>query len=491
MRKIFASVLLLQLLLLPMVAGEPLPVSEREKPGLVGKILWYLPNRVLDLMDIFRVRAKVGPGLEVGARFTDAFSFYGGASHSVYAGLPGPRNDPEWPAFLGLQHQKGMVLMGVDATDVMPYPPEYEYSEIGLSAHLLLVGADIGVSPVEFFDFLAGWFGVDVRDDDFPRKRSAPPQPGSMLNPDRVGLTYPLAPKPDQFNGMPQRLNYLQENVPLRLQGQMHFLDSNLSGEDSGKYQQPPVTDFRLELFYDMISGPNGSMGIDPTLKINVELPNFEKKLNVFVQSSYDDDLPGLDQINKQDKGWSVGFGRQMDRWNLSTDVGIHTKWEPELFLRFSWRPHWTWDEWFFGFEQRVFWENEDQFGSLTSLTSYIWLGDADTWVFRNVTAGRITEISNGFEWQQTVGFGCPTSLRDESKRGKNLSINDALAGYAAKASIFGEDERITTYRSTLVYRHRLHEDFVVMEVEPGLEWRDEHDWTTQYRFSVGVLLFF
>ncbi len=138
-----------------------------------------------------------------------------------------------------------------------------------------------------------------------------------------------------------------------------------------------------------------------------------------------------------------------------------------------------------------MFWENEDQFGSLTSLTSYIWLGDADTWVFRNVTAGRITEISNGFEWQQTVGFGCPTSLRDESKRGKNLSINDALAGYAAKASIFGEDERITTYRSTLVYRHRLHEDFVVMEVEPGLEWRDEHDWTTQYRFSVGVLLFF
>lgn len=478
------------LLLHAVYAGEISPELP-EEPTWAEKLVWYLPNRVLDFMDIFRIRAKVGPGLAAGARFSDAFSFYGGAASSAYAGLPGPRNQALWPRILGRQNERGMVLMGVDATDVTIFPPDYEYSEIGLSAHLLLLGLDLGVSPSEFFDFIAGWFGADVRGDDYPKFRTVPPAPGSLLNPDRVGLIYPLAPRPDQFEGLPARLDYLQENVPVRLRGQMHFLDANLSGEEAPVYQQPPVTDFRLELFYDHVSGPDGSMNLDPKLKINVELPNFEKKLNVFVQSSYDDELPGVDQAEREDKGWSVGFGRQMEKWHISTDIGIHTKWEPELFLRLSWRPQWNWDEWFFGFEQRIFWENEDQFGSLTSLNSYIWLGEQNRWVFRTLTAGRITEVSRGLEWQQTFGIGRPTALRDEGKRGKNLSINDALAGYGAKLSIFAEDENITTYRGTLIFRRRLYEDFVVLEMEPGLEWRDEHDWTTQYRFSTGIVFFF
>jgi len=460
--------------------------------GWMSKTLWYVPNRVMDLLDVFRVRVKVGPGLAAGARFTDAFSFYGGSLDTVYVGLPGPRENPVIPPLLGREQAKGIVLVGVDATDIMTYPPGYDYSEIGLSAHILLVGADVGFSLAEFSDFFLGWFGRDWKQDDFPRSGNIEsPSRGSVLNHIPVDPYFPMQLKPIVFPSFSSRLDYLQRNVPLRLQGHMQSLDLNLSDPSEKFHLQPPVTDFRLSIFYEMISGPNGSMTVDPNLKLKVDLPNLEKKFSLFLQSSYDDDLPGISQSQRDDKGWSVGARRQLKQWNFSTEIGIHTKWEPELFLRLTWSPYWNWNEWFFGFKQRGFWENEDGFGSLTELNGYHWAGNRQKWIFRTQTAGKFSESTVGFEWQQTFVLGHLTSLRDEKKRLENISIGDCLNGYGFKTSVFGRDRDTWVYKSTVVFRRSLYKDFAVLEIEPGLEWRDENTWTTQYRIDAGVILFF
>ena len=61
-------------------------VTEGRKPGWGHRLLYYLPNRILDLTDILRLRARVGPGLAVSARATENVSFYGGTGCPVRDG---------------------------------------------------------------------------------------------------------------------------------------------------------------------------------------------------------------------------------------------------------------------------------------------------------------------------------------------------------------------------------------------------------------------
>ncbi len=140
--------------------------TEKKKHGLGHKILFYIPNRALDLVDIFRLRAKVGPGISGGIRLTSVASFYGGKHNTIYVGLPGPRAVQKKPRPWGREKEKGITFFGVDATDDSKHEPEHSPSEIGMEVHLLLVGIDAGVDPVEFGDFLAGWIGKDPRGDD-------------------------------------------------------------------------------------------------------------------------------------------------------------------------------------------------------------------------------------------------------------------------------------------------------------------------------------
>jgi hypothetical protein len=159
------------LLLFPFnLIGTPVAVRPPEPrpppPALLQRALWYLPNRLLDLTDIVRLRVRVGPGLAVGVRATKYATFFAGEYHAAFVGLPGPRQAPGWPVPGGLEQEKGLHLFGVDATDTLPHEPVYSKSEFILGAHLLAAGAEAGVDPVELVDFLLGFVLLDIRKDD-------------------------------------------------------------------------------------------------------------------------------------------------------------------------------------------------------------------------------------------------------------------------------------------------------------------------------------
>lgn len=138
----------------------------REAKGWEHAILWYFPNRILDLFDLFRVRIRLGPGLAVNARITDYSDAYIGSYHTVYLGLPGPRmgSGIRWP--VGLEREKGIKLLGVDATDDLPHEPGYSPTEINAGFQVLVVGGEIGFDPVELGDFISGFIMHDPRGDD-------------------------------------------------------------------------------------------------------------------------------------------------------------------------------------------------------------------------------------------------------------------------------------------------------------------------------------
>ena len=142
--------------------------SEEEEGHSVGHIiLLYLPNRLLDLLDIGRARLRVGPGIAFGLRITDAADVFFGSYISAYFGLPGPRQHKLPRSPIGIESYNGAEVSLAKVTTGVGFSPDYSFTEIGLSLHPALVGADVGIDPWQIIDFALGLFCLDVAEDDF------------------------------------------------------------------------------------------------------------------------------------------------------------------------------------------------------------------------------------------------------------------------------------------------------------------------------------
>jgi hypothetical protein len=144
----------------PTNGAEP----ERER---MNPVLMYLPNRLFDLFDMVRLRARVGPGFALSARATEALDATLGGYTSIYVGLPGPRHEPRIPWPLGIENFAGVEVSVVGSSEEDPYEPKFGNLEVGAGTHLLLVGLDVGVDPGEVVDFVLGLVTVDFKKDDY------------------------------------------------------------------------------------------------------------------------------------------------------------------------------------------------------------------------------------------------------------------------------------------------------------------------------------
>ena len=173
MRRCFAlATALLTLALAPPCVAREEPRDDqivknaREDRSAARVLLAYLPNRLFDVLDFLRLRARVGPGIAVRARATEQIDAGIGSYASIFAGLPGPRGEVEVPLPIGLETYSGVELVG-DAEVSGGYSPNYTPTEIGVSIHAAAVGIDLGVDPIEVVDFVVGFVLLDLRGDDF------------------------------------------------------------------------------------------------------------------------------------------------------------------------------------------------------------------------------------------------------------------------------------------------------------------------------------
>lgn len=138
---------------------------EKEDRSIGYRVLVYIPNRVLDLFDIFRVRVRVGPGTGIGVRATEVLSFNLASYASIYAGLPGPRQEPILRSPLGAEVYSG-ARASVFGIETENYGPRYSPTEFGLDLHILFIGASVGIDPIELVDFFTGFVGFEIVEDD-------------------------------------------------------------------------------------------------------------------------------------------------------------------------------------------------------------------------------------------------------------------------------------------------------------------------------------
>ncbi len=158
----------------PVLAQEdtqqyPAPADEQQPAPKVKErtkhpILMYLPNRIFDLLDILRLRVRVGPGISAGVRATRPVSAYVGFHSSIFAGLPGPRGKAEIPLPVGFDTRAGAQVSLADVTSNNVY---YDPLEVGLEVQPLIVGFNFGIGVFEIVDFATGFLFIDLQDDDF------------------------------------------------------------------------------------------------------------------------------------------------------------------------------------------------------------------------------------------------------------------------------------------------------------------------------------
>jgi len=157
------AVVLFALALSALIVSHPTGAAGRdateERSGTTWRrIAYYVPNRVVDFLDIWRFNAGVGLGLCINIRPTKGLQAGFGAYDSVRFGLRGRRRPfwHEWSlegGFDGMYYELGQTERG--------------FYEFGGTIHVLVVGLDAAFDIEEAIDFVYGVFLSDPEDDDF------------------------------------------------------------------------------------------------------------------------------------------------------------------------------------------------------------------------------------------------------------------------------------------------------------------------------------
>jgi hypothetical protein len=155
----------------PTPSSAPAPATKPPEPRSAVGIAWtalaYVPNRVFDLCDVVRLRARFGDGFAAGARITRYVPVFVGTYDAAWVGLPGPRGEASIPIPLGYERKAGVDAGPIAISSQHSQAPRYGVGEIGAGVQVYLVGAEAGVDVYELADFFAGFVLVDFARDDF------------------------------------------------------------------------------------------------------------------------------------------------------------------------------------------------------------------------------------------------------------------------------------------------------------------------------------
>lgn len=146
----------------------PPPPPPHEHHGIGHAVLFWLPNRVFDILDLVRARVRVGPGWTISARATELLDVNMGAHATFFVGLRGPRGYPRIPWPFGLETFSGVEVSVADGTqEDKENAPHYGDAEFGVGFQLLIIGVDIGVDVFEAVDLVVGILFLDPMNDDY------------------------------------------------------------------------------------------------------------------------------------------------------------------------------------------------------------------------------------------------------------------------------------------------------------------------------------
>jgi hypothetical protein len=302
------------------------------------------------------------------------------------------------------------------------------------------------------------------------------------------------AQKPAQFSGYLERMDYIQTNLPRKLDSYVRETDLTLS-HATGDVTRPPTSRLRLQVNTKFSYEESAKFEFSPDFEFEVELPNLEEKWNVYVDGTRNDYLPGVDEID-QKGGSSVGVRKSLDRFHLRTEVGIDIRWPPDAHAEVKWDRVWVCRRWVFSPSAQVYYQLSEGAGTVGDLPVHLWLGGEEPKSYIQYVPGvKWAETTDGVEWEQTLKLG-HVIRRIESRwnMARIDSSSDVAHGWELSGSEFGHSsgESVTdTRRVRVTYRRPLYKHWIFLELMPTVEWRREDDWATYPSLQVGIDMLF
>jgi len=137
--------------------------NKKEGNSIVSKALLYLPNRILDFLDIFRLNVAIGPGLGLNVRATKFAQI--GAETYISARVGLGKNSGLFIKRYGLLYTETELFTG-GVSILYTGGSQRGLTEVGATVHLGLVGAEAAIDLSEIADFFLGIFTIDYKNDD-------------------------------------------------------------------------------------------------------------------------------------------------------------------------------------------------------------------------------------------------------------------------------------------------------------------------------------
>lgn len=135
--------------------------SDHDDRSFAASALLYLPNRLLDVGDLFRFGIDAGPGLGFDLQATRLVQVKLLSRFSVGVGYQTLRHLPV--------KASADAAFGVGPIGGSPAGGLGWYrspTDVRLELHLLILGAHVALDPVEWVDLPLGLFGLDPAGDD-------------------------------------------------------------------------------------------------------------------------------------------------------------------------------------------------------------------------------------------------------------------------------------------------------------------------------------
>ncbi|MDD5745859.1 MAG: hypothetical protein PHO30_01210, partial [Candidatus Omnitrophica bacterium] len=208
--------------------------------------------------------------------------------------------------------------------------------------------------------------------------------------------------------------------------------------------------------------------------------------------------LPGRNITEQQDTALRTALSRQW--WpNVSTDIGVRIRWQPELFANAVWATAWKREVWTVYPEQRFYWENEPGFGEISTLAFDHWKNRWNTrfstsikWSEQDRSDDRRDDRKDeGFSWSEVFIFGYATELLDETQLGRIISGGDVARGWGLRLAVFGRFHYMDEYLAGIFYRCPVRKKWMYFMIEPDVSWMNANEWDREWTIKCGIEMLF
>lgn len=278
-----------------------------------------------------------------------------------------------------------------------------------------------------------------------------------------------------------QRLDQSHDQVYAWMQALVEAADQRLATADR-EPQPVPAAPFRIGVTLQALDrSGNAKFRLDGELEVALQLPNTERRLNLFITSDEPAEAP---RGSGRGSSVSAGLRRELLR-DVSFDVGLKLDAPPVAFTSVRWSREVLLGSISFYPFAKVFLESDDGFGASAAATFDHWSGRT---LLRSSTFAKWLAGGDRKDWSQSLVLARAHELIVPERYGAYLRANDIGHGWGVRLLASAENSRrVSFYESGIFFRHPTPNRWLYWFVEPLVRWDRQYDWDADPGIRIGL----